>query len=165
MKAEESLLSLSEEEKVTPRGHQETAEPPQTFQLDGGLALPDSEALVFMTLPLQPQLEKVPVSGTGVEIGRETGAAHAQSVETNVRLNKDFSAAGPSGPAERKVLIKDPKQDLADTVGVANSGFNIRSVSPGSVLVAVVTGVSHETRPHESRPYQTRTLYVPPPLK
>ncbi len=75
------------------------------------------------------------VSGTGVEIGRETGAAHAKSVETNVRLNKAFSAAGPSGPAEQKVSIKDA--DLADAAGVASFGFNIRSGSPGSVLVAV----------------------------
>jgi len=140
VKAEESLLSLCEEQKVTPRAHQETAEPRLTFQLDGGLALSDSEAyseaLVFMTLPLQPQLEKVTVSGTGVEIGRETGAAPAKSVETNSRLNMDFSA-GPSGSVERKVLIKDAKQDLAGAAGVASSGCNIRSFSPGSVPVAV----------------------------
>ena len=98
MKAEENLFSLSEEQKVMARAHQETAEPPQTFQLDGGLALPDSEPLVFMSLPPQPQLEKVTVSGTGVEIGRETAA---------------------------------------DAAGVTTSGFNIRKVSPGSVLGAV----------------------------
>jgi hypothetical protein len=52
-----------------------------------------------------------------------------------VRLNKAFSAAGPSGPAEQKVSIKDA--DLTDAAGVASFGFNIRSGFPGSVLVAV----------------------------
>ena len=60
-----------------------------------------------------------------------------RAVEMNVRLNIDFSAAGPAGSVERRVFIQDLKQDLADAAGVATSDFNVRNVSPGSVLVAV----------------------------
>ncbi len=56
-------------------------------------------------------------------------------VEMNLRLNMDFQAAGQEDSIQRRIFIKDLKQDLADASGTGASNFNILKVSPGSVLL------------------------------
>jgi hypothetical protein len=99
--------------------------------------LPDGQsARVVLSYRYTAEAAAAPVA-QAAPVAHGSATAPAKSVEMNVRLNMEFSAAGPSGSVERRVFIQDLKQDLADAAGVATSDFNIRNVSPGSVLVAM----------------------------